>query len=83
MSQCIITSVDNKVAVYFNDIISQAKVEITGLKKNKPIIKNYYNTDHFIIELDKDISGFVEVTIITGKETLSKKVFINTKKVKL
>ena len=83
MAQCIITSFEDKVAVYFNDIIRQAEIEITDIKRKKLIHKNFKNIDHMVIELNEKTAGYVDVKIQTENETFKKRVFINTKKVRL
>lgn len=82
MAQCIITSFDNRIAVYFNDIIRQAEIEITDMKRNVLVNKRYFNADHFILRQDNITNGFVDVRIRTGNEMFKKRIFINNKKVK-
>ncbi len=83
MAQCIITSFENKVAVYFNDVIQNAEIEIADMNRQKLIVKNYRNIDYAVVELNDNITGYFHVNIHTENGNFNKRVFINTKKVKL
>ncbi len=80
MAQCIITSFENSVAVYFNDIIPKGELELFDGQRNLLASKKFSDTDYFIIRQDNLPNGFVDAIIRTGTEVFKKRIYIHNNK---
>lgn len=76
MVNCIITNINNKVQINFDEIIVFAILEIKGITGNTILNKDLRNLNNYLVSFDQLTTGYCNVSVILGNQVFSKRVLI-------